>query len=854
MVQILRLRRPGLRRKLPVASVLGLFLTIFAIGLSVGTTSGAPIFSSPVTAAQSRLYYDANIRIRKDGLAFLVGVKAEWLGLTVLNNGNSYTDSVYIANNDVNPDKYPWLAFSPLDGTGYVAWNYKGDAGYETYVRIIPPAYDGVGNKTLGAAIRLKDKTGYQIAQPSIGVDSNGIIYVTGYVVNNPVQLTLFRFDSGFNLIDSQVLDQQPGGARSEMDTQMCIDSNNNVHITTFFPYGTASDSPSHLFAYSRVNSPSFVKTDITPSGWTLKKGRQGKDIACAADGTVYVAVNNNRTYDLFKRDAGAGGSEKWHQVQSNLFNTTLNTSVGVGTSLDGRVWATQGDGLGIIGTNVKYSTDGGITFSANEQAMPTSAYQNMSVAVDGNGPGGKVHLIGSFYFTSGDFSQTTLYATANSITNLPAPANLVATPVSQTEIDLSWTAPAPGADQYQISRSPTGADGSFTPLTTVAGNITTFANTGLSGNTAYYYQVTATKSGYNASGPSNTASATTFGPVGIVFGAQPANGVAGTAISPSPTIRVVDQSGTTYGGYNGTVTFSIAPGTGNPAATLGGTVTQNISNGVSSFGGAPLTISSVSNNYQLKAVAGSFSALSNSFNQTGSLSVAVLSSPITATVPFTVQVTVKTNNGASTDTSYNGVVFAAFTTVGGVYPYGPTSAIAVNGVANFVNEMIDTSGSNYTYGGTLPDSLGSGTSSNFSVVAYTEAGSVGDCTRILLSSAISTCNSSTLPDAFTNAGSKPVYVDHKALGPSVYNLPSQVVTIPAGSWLDAGCSGPSNSPWGMLVNVDSTNTFTVNGGNTYLRGIHLFGTRNGSSLLPVPNNKTGNSYSCTKVEVGVGV
>ena len=75
MVQILRLRRSSLRRKLPLASVLGLFLTIFAIGLSVGTTSGAPIFSTPVTAAQSRLYYDANVRIRKDGLAFLVGVK-----------------------------------------------------------------------------------------------------------------------------------------------------------------------------------------------------------------------------------------------------------------------------------------------------------------------------------------------------------------------------------------------------------------------------------------------------------------------------------------------------------------------------------------------------------------------------------------------------------------------------------------------------------------------------------------------------------------------------------------------------------------------------------------------------------
>jgi hypothetical protein len=271
----------------------------------------------------------------------------------------------------------------------------------------------------------------------------------------------------------------------------------------------------------------------------------------------------------------------------------------------------------------------------------------------------------------------------------------------------------------------------------------------------------------------------------------------------------------------------------------------------MSSFTGLPLTISSIGNNYQLKATAGTFGALSNPFNQTGSLSVALLSSPITATVPFTVQVTVKTNNGATTDTSYNGVVYAAFTTVGGVYAYGPTSAIAVNGVATFPNQMIDTNGSGYTYSGALPNSLGSGTSSNFNVASYSEAGSVGDCTRILFSSASSTCNSDNLPDAFANAVSKPVYVDHKALGPSVYTLPVQVVNIPAGSWLDAGCSGPSGSPWGMLVNVDNTNTFTVNGGNTYLRGLHLLGSRSGSSLLPAPNNKTGNAMSCTRVEVG---
>ena len=617
MVQILRLRRSSLRRKLPLASVLGLFLTIFAIGLSVGTTSGAPIFSTPVTAAQSRLYYDANVRIRKDGLAFLVGVKSDWLGLTVLNNGSSYADSVNIGNGDTNGDKYPWLAFSPVDGTGYVAWNSitsGSGRSYETYVRIIPNTYDGVGNKTLGVVKRLIDITGYQIAQPSIGVDASGNIYVAGYGVTSPVSLMLFKFNSNFGLISSQILDNQPVGARSEEDTQMCIDNSSNIHVISYFPYGTSSDSPSHVYAYSNVNSAGFVKTDITPSGWSLKKGRQGKDVACAADGTVYVAINNNRQYDLFKRDAGAGGSEKWHQIQSNLFGKVYNTSIAVGTSLDGRVWAVQGDGASspsdpnpIIGTNVKYSTDGGITFSANEQAIPSPAYQDMAVAIDGNGPGGKVHLASSFYFTSGDYSVTTKYAYATSITNLPAPTNLVATGAGQNQINLSWTATSPPADQYQILRS-TSFGGTYNQVGT--SNTNSYQDTtGLAFGTTYYYKVTATKSGYNASGASNIASAATFGPSAIVFVAQPGSGVAGTSISPSPTIKVVDQVGATVTGYNGTVTFSIAPGTGTPGATLGGTTTQNIAGGVSSFSGSPLTINSVGTNYQLKATAGSFGA-----------------------------------------------------------------------------------------------------------------------------------------------------------------------------------------------------------------------------------------------------
>ena len=73
--------------------------------------------------------------------------------------------------------------------------------------------------------------------------------------------------------------------------------------------------------------------------------------------------------------------------------------------------------------------------------------------------------------------SSTVLAAT------LPdAPGNLVATPISDTRIDLSWTAPSGVIGQYRVTR--TGLD------TLVAG--TAFSDTGLSPSTTYGYQVSA--------------------------------------------------------------------------------------------------------------------------------------------------------------------------------------------------------------------------------------------------------------------------------------------------------------------------------------------------------------------------
>jgi predicted phage tail protein len=65
--------------------------------------------------------------------------------------------------------------------------------------------------------------------------------------------------------------------------------------------------------------------------------------------------------------------------------------------------------------------------------------------------------------------------------------------------------------DGFQIERSPDGV--TFSPLTSIAANVTTYSDPGLNAGTTYHYRVRA----YNGAGPSvysNSASATTVGPL----------------------------------------------------------------------------------------------------------------------------------------------------------------------------------------------------------------------------------------------------------------------------------------------------------------------------------------------------
>ncbi len=174
---------------------------------------------------------------------------------------------------------------------------------------------------------------------------------------------------------------------------------------------------------------------------------------------------------------------------------------------------------------------------------------------------------------SSGPSNQATAVVTSSN----PAPAaptNLTATAASSTQINLSWTASATAGASYVVFRSTTSgfAASASTQIGTTAAGTNSFADTGLTGNTTYYYLVEATNSS-GTSLASNQASATT----NVTQPAPPTN-LTATAVS-STQINLSWTASTTAGVYYevfASTTAGFTPSEGSLLASTSGTTYSN--------------------------------------------------------------------------------------------------------------------------------------------------------------------------------------------------------------------------------------------------------------------------------------
>ncbi len=79
------------------------------------------------------------------------------------------------------------------------------------------------------------------------------------------------------------------------------------------------------------------------------------------------------------------------------------------------------------------------------------------------------------------------------------APSNLVATALSRTQINLTWTDNSGNEDDFKIERCAGATCTNFSQIATVGANVKSYSNTGLKKNTSYRYRMRA----FNGSGNS---------------------------------------------------------------------------------------------------------------------------------------------------------------------------------------------------------------------------------------------------------------------------------------------------------------------------------------------------------------
>lgn len=345
---------------------------------------------------------------------------------------------------------------------------------------------------------------------------------------------------------------------------------------------------------------------------------------------SVLVLASTNATELRFEQQPSttqAGGTISTVTVHAvNVLGTTDPTFSG---SVSISIGSNPGGGS-LSGTTTVAAVNGVATFSDLSIDRAGSGYTLVAAST---GLAGATSA--SFSITPGPASGATSQITA-SPTSIPADGTSTST-ITVALRDAAGSPLTSGGDAVVLTKSGPGTLGPVSD----------------DGNGTYTATLTAPSTAGTAtvSGTVNGATITdtaevTFTPVApvatrLVFGQQPSDTPAGTAISPPVTVRAVDDAGATATEFTGNVTIAI--GTNPAGGTLSGTTTVAAVGGVATFGN--LSIDRIGTGYTLAASAtGLAGATSTAFAIT-------TGPPSTATSMITASPTTVPADGASTST-----------------------------------------------------------------------------------------------------------------------------------------------------------------------------------------------------------
>ncbi|MBI5734049.1 MAG: hypothetical protein HY973_03870, partial [Candidatus Kerfeldbacteria bacterium] len=287
-----------------------------------------------------------------------------------------------------------------------------------------------------------------------------------------------------------------------------------------------------------------------------------------------------------FKADLSGGVADTTAPTTPTNLSATAISSSGINLS-----WSASTDAVGVAG--YKIYRNGSLLATSNSQ-LTTFSDSGLSASTNYSYTVAAYDAAGNTSSQSSSANATTQAAAAPDTTAPTVPANLSATAVSSSGINLSWSAStdAVGVTGYKIYRN-----GSL--LATSNSQLTTFSDTGLAASTSYSYTVAAYDAAGNTSAQSTSANATTQ--------AAPVGGSANYYISPSGS----DSNSCTS--------------TGSPCLTINGALQkasagQTIEMAAGTYGAQNISVSKTSPGVTVKCVSVNSGATSNSC-KTGAIS-----------------------------------------------------------------------------------------------------------------------------------------------------------------------------------------------------------------------------------------
>ena len=334
-------------------------------------------------------------------------------------------------------------------------------------------------------------------------------------------------------------------------------DTGYNLGATNAYPdvidvSKVTNPAPQGVYRTERWGPTTYTIPHLTPGGsYTVRLHFAETAVTATGQRAFNVAINATTVLSNFDIFAAAGGEfianiQQFQTTADSSGTITIAFTAGTNgaphtnpslrgieiippaTSPDFTISATPGSQTVTPGNSASYTvtvapTNGFTgTVSLSATNLPSGANASFNPASISGGSGSSTLTVttasttpaGTYTLTvtgtSGSLSHSTNVTLVVSATAPQPPSNLAATAASSSAINLTWTASPTSGVTYDVFRSTTSG---FTPSGSnqIASGVTntSFADSGLACNKAYFYLVEAANSG-GTSGPSNQATATT--------------------------------------------------------------------------------------------------------------------------------------------------------------------------------------------------------------------------------------------------------------------------------------------------------------------------------------------------------